>query len=138
MTFDFREFVAKLDRLKTADAEAQARKAFTLPPNHLQKEFIIRVQLSHEHHYDGLHKLMEDSSLSRTVITQDGVKRDLPNAMFYLRAQTRDATSEQVLHAVTTILADHAKRHPLENLNPQIMVMDAKNLYLKLDKSKQP
>lgn len=138
MTFDLREFVAKLDRLKAADAEVQARKAFTLPTKHLQKEFIIRVQLSHEHHYDEIHKLMEDRGLSRTVTTQDGVKRDLPHAMFYLRAPTKDSTSEQVLQAVAKILDDHATQHRLENLNPQIMVMDAKDLYLKLDKGKQP
>jgi hypothetical protein len=138
MTLDLRKFMANLDKIKAVGAEARARKAFTLPTSSLHREFIIRVQLSHEHHYDDIHKLMEDSNLSRTVITQDGIKRDLPNAMFYFRSPARDTTSQQVLQAVTTILADHAKQHPLKNLNPQIMVMDAKDLYLTLDKSRQP
>jgi hypothetical protein len=71
-------------------------------------------------------------------MTQDGVKRDLPHAMFYLRSPVTEATNQVAFKAVVHILNEHAKLHRLHDLNPQIMVMDAKDVYLSLNASKQP
>ncbi|MBG8560197.1 type V toxin-antitoxin system endoribonuclease antitoxin GhoS [Pseudomonas qingdaonensis] len=109
----------------------------TLAPQAEMREFIVRVQLSHEHHYDEIHELLAEAGFARTITTQDGIRRDLPHAMFYLRTH-QENTSKIVFAAVVETLEKHAKQHPLRDLNPQIMVMDAKAVYLNLDPSKHP
>lgn len=113
------------------------REPHTIAPLDGHRDFILRIQLSHECHYDQIHDLLEESGCTRTVITQDGVKRDLPHAMFYLRAQG-SPTNQMVFEAVAEILNEHADLHPLDDLNPQIIVMIAQDVYLDLDVSKQP
>lgn len=109
----------------------------TLLPRLDSKEFIVRVQLSHEHHYNQIHALMEEAGFARTITTQDSVRRDLPHAMFYLRT-AREITNKAVYAAVVHMLEEHARLQHLRDLNPQIMVMDAKDVYLDLDASKHP
>ena len=43
-----------------------------------------------------------------------------------------------VFEAVAEILNEHADLHPLDDLNPQIIVMIAQDVYLDLDVSKPP
>ncbi|MFJ4153963.1 hypothetical protein ACIPZF_04020 [Pseudomonas sp. NPDC089752] len=119
-----------------ANMEKGNGKPHTLPRRD-SKEFIVRVQLSYEHHYDQIHDLMEEAGFARTVTTQDGIRRDLPHAMFYRRTE-REITNKAVFTAVTYLLEEHAKLEHLRDLNPQIMVMDAKDVYLALDASKRP
>jgi len=114
--------------------EAFDRNSNTIPTRLDSEEFIVRVQLSHERHYPQVHQLLEEARFTRTLTTQDGVLRDLPHAMFYLRTEPQ-VTSKAVFKTVVHILQEHAKLHHLHDLNPQIMVMDAKNVYLDLDPS---
>lgn len=109
----------------------------TLLPRLDSKEFIIRVQLSHEHHYDQIHELMEEAGFERTITTQDRTLRALPHAMFYKRTAP-EITQKAVFTAVKLLLEEHAKLNHLHDLNPQIMVMDAKGVHLDLDPSKRP
>nr|WP_314579131.1 hypothetical protein [uncultured Pseudomonas sp.] len=120
-----------------ANIEAADRNPHALPTRLDSEEFIVRVQLSHERHYPQVHQLLEEARFTRTLTTQDGVQRDLPHAMFYLRTDAQ-VTSKAVFKTVVHILQEHAELHHLHDLNPQIMVMNAKNVYLDLDPSKRP
>lgn len=113
------------------------REPHTIAPLDGHRDFILRFQLSHERHYDQIHDLMEENGCTRTVTTQDGIKRDLPHATFYLR-YPGEPTNQIVLEGVAIILRKHAEIHDLVDLNPQIMVMNAQDVYLDLDMSKQP
>ncbi|WP_024680612.1 hypothetical protein [Pseudomonas syringae] len=119
-----------------ARLEADESKPHTLasPPD--SKEFIIRIQLSHERHYDQVHELLEKVGVTRTITTRDGTQRDLPHAMFHLR-QGQKVTNKFVFVELVNTLEEHAKLHHLHDLNPQIMVMNADEVYLELDPSKQ-
>ncbi|WP_248800235.1 hypothetical protein [Pseudomonas sp. MWU13-2105] len=119
-----------------ARLEADESKSHTLAPLRDSKEFIIRIQLSHERHYDQVHELLEEAGYTRTITTHDGIQRDLPHAMFYLR-HVQKITNKLVFVALTHTLEEHAKLHHLHDLNPQIIVMNADEVYLELDPSKQ-
>lgn len=120
-----------------ARLEENDSKPHTLALKPGLKEFIVRIQLSHEHHYNQIHELLEKSDFSRTITTRDGFRRDLPHAMFY-RSVPPETGSREVFAAVVLLLEEHAKLHSLRDLNPQILVMDAKDVYLDLDRSKHP
>lgn len=119
-----------------ARLEADESKPHTLASQTESKEFIIRIQLSHEHHYDHVHELLEEAGFARTITTRDGIQRDLPHAMFYLRHEQK-ITNELVFVALAKTLEEHATLHHLHGLNPQIMVMNADEVYLELNPSKQ-
>ncbi|QXW42665.1 hypothetical protein [Pseudomonas amygdali] len=120
-----------------ARLEADECMPHTLAPPRDSKEFIIRIQLSHELHYDKVHELFEEAGVTRTITTRDGIQRDLPHAMFYLRSAQK-ITNKVVFTALALTLEEHAKLHNLRDLNPQIMVMNANEVYLELDASKKP
>jgi Fe-S cluster assembly ATPase SufC len=119
-----------------ANIEAGNGNPYTLLPRLDSKEFIVRVQLSHERHYVQVHQMLEEARFARTITTQDNIRRDLPHAMFYLRTEQK-VTNKAVFAVVAKLLKDHAELHRLHDLNPQIMVMDAKDVHLDLDPSKQ-